>query len=207
MSPDDLRLTSQSEKFQQLLRHNPRLARRAHRDRSRIALDFSRTEKYAQGYSSPLYADAVVAGYDPEKLLVSYVPPVRPPAPRPSPVLRHVLGGDDSAFFMGPSSGLVTEFDFADGVGNSIGFSLDKSALGLGRTITILLHDLTDDCEIYLGRVGTEPLDVILSHYTEEGMEAVLPSATWTTYGDLIAFTVLHTGTLPFVYGSVSVIW
>lgn len=201
-----LRQISQSFQFQQFLRRNERLAKTAARGRDLVALEFLRARDLSGGYAAPYYAEAVAAGFDPNAPFNPYQPPpVSPPLPEP-----HAVGDSSPLPFVlqrTPQGGLVDRFDMTPQIGSSLGALVDASAAA-GRDMRVYLHDLQDDCLLYVGNTRDAYLDERLSEYSPAsgGTEFTLTYAELSAYeGQQVPVAVFHSGPLPFVMGTLSV--
>lgn len=113
----NFRTTSNSHLFQQVLRGNTALARQATRDRDPMALSADRAVQ--KGASSVLLLDAVLRGYNPDRL---FVDPINPFLIQPSaciPATGSHFGGttvsiivDDSSSAIGAQVGGADLADF-----------------------------------------------------------------------------------------------
>jgi len=217
--PKTLRSASLSFQFQQLLRLNPKLGVRAEHDRDRLAIDFLRAKGFSTDYSHPVYADAVLGGFDPNQPYIPYVGLAVAP---PLPIEYHLTVTADpqtqSVPFQLPRPTVVgdpgTRFDFTPVTGTSIFVTLNATAVP-GISATIRLHDVTDvapdgtqRCQLYIGRlsehVGVFEQSVAKYDLVTDGV-ITLSDTDMADYHGIVRLVVFHSGPTVFTMGTLSV--
>ena len=216
---DSLRFASQSFQFQQLLRTNPVLAKRAERDRDQVALDFLRAKNFSSDYTTQVRADEVLGEYDPERLYVTYY---EPPQARTDAYLNYlVMPTYDSeadpyeftasrwcrAYQPQPYVALGTRFNFTKDKGSALYIVLDATSLvGANPNLTNLqvevynATDLKEDgspaFDVYYSTEGSSDFNEVVSTYTKVNLTNGVGNIGFSDSRGRVPMVLHHTGEL-----------
>lgn len=207
--PKNIRRTSESHAFQQVLRRNPALALRADRDRDAVALTFDRAAR--AGVENLAVFEAVFRGYRPEILYTEPYPQPAPVVPVEPPGTFNASCNDALIFELAAGDESIPDaFAFGATTGNAMMVTIDLTALGPGVELEVNLDTLTDDCMLFLLKPGFDPYDTDPSHYFQDPGETLgptnqswtIPWSTLSTYPSLVFHVVIfHKSSLPLVSG------